>query len=106
MKKLISILLLSTLVISGCGAKSNKIQQPQQQVQNDDDEEMSWFEDEVLDMDDWGESKHKKKVVPKTGVIAPSVTKPSTNVKPSVTSKPSSTTSSSTNTKSSTTKKK
>ena len=100
MKKLISILLLSTLVLSGCGAKSNKIQQPQQQVQTDDEEEMSWFEDEVLDMDDWGESKHKKKVVPKTGVIAPSVTKPSTNVKPSTPSKLN------TNTKSSITKKK
>jgi len=103
MKKLISILLLSTLVLSGCGAKSNKIQQPQQQVQ-DDDEEMSWFEDEVLDMDDWGETKHKKKVMPKTGVATPSTTKPSTNVKPSVTPKSSSTSSS--NTKSGTTKKK
>ena len=98
MKKLISILLLSTLVLSGCGAKSNKIQQPQQQVQTDDEEEMSWFEDEVLDMDDWGETKHKKKVVPKTGVIAPSTTKPSTPPKSSSTLSP--------NTKSSTTKKK
>jgi len=79
MKKLISILFLSTLVLSGCGSKSNQIQQPQQQVQ-DDDEEMSWFEDEVLDMDDWGETKHKKKVVPKSGVTAPSTTKPSTSV--------------------------
>ena len=51
-------------------------------------------------MDDWGETKHKKKVVPKTGVIAPSVTKPSTNVKPSTPSKLN------TNTKSSITKKK
>lgn len=106
MKKLISILLLSTLVLSGCGTKSNKIQQPQQQIQDDDDEEMSWFEDEVLDMDDWGETKHKKKVVPKTGVTTPSTTKPSTNVEPSVTPKSNSITSSNTNTKSSTTKKK
>ena len=88
MKKLISILLLSTLVLSGCGTKSNKIQQPQQQVQ-DDDEEMSWFEDEVLDMDDWGETKHKK-VKPKTSTSKSSVTKPSTDTKsPTVKSKPS-----------------
>jgi len=96
MKKLISILLLSTLVLSGCGAKSNKIQQPQQQVQDDDNEEIGWFEDEVLDMDDWGETKHKKKVTPKTGVTAPKA-----NVKPSTPPK-----SSTSNTKSSTTKKK
>ena len=87
MKKLISILLLSTLVISGCSAKSNKIQQPQQQVQDDDDEEMSWFEDEVLDMDDWGEKKHKK-VKSKTNTGTSNVTKPSTDTKsPTVKSK-------------------
>jgi len=85
MKKLLALSLLPILILSGCGAKSNKIQtpQPQQQVQqqDDDDEEMSWFEDEVLDIDDWGESKHKK-TKPKTEVSKPSATsKPSTSTK-------------------------
>lgn len=66
-KKIIPLLIISTLILSGCGASKSKVQQPQatqSQVQ-DDDEEMSWFEDEVLDMDDWGEKK-KHKVKPKT----------------------------------------
>jgi hypothetical protein len=39
---------------------------------------MSWFADEVLDMDDWGE---KKKYTVKTEVTKPS-TKPSVSTKP------------------------
>ena len=48
---------------------------------------MGWFEDD--DMDDWGESKHKK-VKPKTNTGTSNVTKPSTDTKsPTVKSKPS-----------------
>ena len=93
MKKLLAISIIPILILSGCGAKSNKVKQPQstQQVQQDDDEEMSWFEDEVLDMDDWGESKHKK-VKPKTSTSKSTVTKPSVGTKsPTVKSKPSTT---------------
>ena len=88
MKKLLTLSIIPILILSGCGAKSNKVQQPQtQQSQQDDDEEMGWFEDEVLDMDDWGETKHKK-VKPKTSTSNPSVTKPSTGTKsPTVKSK-------------------
>jgi len=93
MKKLIPLLIISTLVVSGCGSKS-KVQQPQAPQQSqvqDDDEEMSWFEDEVLDMDDWGETKHKK-VKPKTDTSKSSVTKPPTSTKsPEIKSKPSTT---------------
>ena len=69
-----------------------KSKKPQtQQSQDQDDEEISWFEDEVLDMDDWGESKHKK-VKPKTSTSQPSVTKPSVGSKsPTVKSKPNTT---------------
>ena len=84
MKKLLAVSIIPILILSGCGAKSNKVQQPQvqqsQQSQDQDDEEMSWFEDEVLDLDDWGETKHKK-VKPKTSTSQPSVTKPSTSTK-------------------------
>lgn len=68
MKKLIPLLIISTLILSGCGGSKNNIpqsQSPQQSQVQDGDEEMSWFEDEVLDMDDWGEKK-KSKVKPKT----------------------------------------
>ena len=92
MKKLLTLSIIPILILSGCGAKSNKVQQPQtQQSQQDDDEEMGWFEDEVLDMDDWGEKKHKK-VKSKTSTSEPSVTKPSTITKsPTVKSKTSTT---------------
>ena len=65
-----------------------KSKKPQtQQSQDQDDEEISWFEDEVLDMDDWGETKHKK-VKPKTSTGTSNVTKPSTDTKsPAVKSK-------------------
>jgi len=83
MKKLLITSIIPILILSGCGAKSNQIQKPQtQQSQDQDDEEMSWFEDEVLDLDDWGESKHKK-VKPKTNTSTSNVTKPSTNSKSS-----------------------
>jgi len=87
MKKLLAISIIPILILSGCGAKSNKVQTPQsqQQVQQQDDDEedeMGWFADEVLDMDDWGEKK-KTKVKPKTNTSTPSVTKPSTGTKPS-----------------------
>ena len=91
MKKLLITSIIPILILSGCGAKSNTVQQPQpvqqSQQQLDDDEEMGWFEDEVLDLDDWGETKHKK-VKPKTSTSNPSVTKPSTGTKsPTVKSK-------------------
>jgi len=89
MKKLLITSIIPILILSGCGAKSNQIQKPQtQQSQDqDDDEEMGWFEDEVLDLDDWGESKHKK-VKPKTNTGTSNVTKPSANTKsPTVKSK-------------------
>ena len=89
MRKLLALSIIPILILSGCGAKSNQIQKPQTQQSQDDDEEMSWFEDEVLDMDDWGESKHKK-VKPKTNTGTSNVTKPSTDTKsPTVKSKPS-----------------
>jgi len=90
MKKLLAISIIPILILSGCGAKSNQIQKPQtQQSQDQDDEEMSWFEDEVLDMDDWGETKHKK-VKSKTDTSTSNVTKPSADTKsPTVKSKPS-----------------
>jgi len=92
MKKLLITSIIPILILSGCGAKSNQIQKPQtQQSQDQDDEEMGWFEDEVLDMDDWGESKHKK-VKPKTSTNKPSVTKPSTNTKQPTTKSNTSTT--------------
>ena len=87
MKKLLITSIIPILILSGCGAKSNQIQQPQTQQSQDDDEEMSWFEDEVLDLDDWGETKHKK-VKPKTNTGTSNVTKPSTDSKsPTVKSK-------------------
>ena len=87
MKKLLITSIIPILILSGCGAKSNQIQQPQTQQSQDDDEEMSWFEDEVLDLDDWGESKHKK-VKPKTNTGTSNATKPSTDSKsPTVKSK-------------------
>ena len=92
MKKLLITSIIPILILSGCGAKSNQIQQPQtQQSQDQDDEEMSWFEDEVLDMDDWGETKHKK-VKPKTSTSTSDATKPSVDTKSlTVKSKPSTT---------------
>ena len=48
---------------------------------------MGWFEDEVLDLDDWGESKHKK-VKPKSDTSTSNLTKQSANTKsPTVKSK-------------------
>ena len=94
---MVIVLIVSTLILTGCGKTSPAKQvQPQQQStqQQNDEEEMSWFEDEVLDMDDWGESKHKK-VKPKTDSSKPSV-KTTTPTKPKSSSKA----------KSSTTKKK
>ena len=45
MKKLLAISIIPILILSGCGTKSNQIQKPQtQQSQDQDDEEMSWFE--------------------------------------------------------------
>jgi len=92
MKKLLAFSIIPILILSGCGAKANQIQKPQtQQSQAQDDDEMSWFEDEVLDLDDWGESKHKK-VKPKTNTNTSNVTKPSVDTKsPMVKSKPSTT---------------
>jgi len=44
MKKLLITSIIPIIILSGCGAKSNTVQQPQtQQLQQDDDEEMSWF---------------------------------------------------------------
>ena len=89
MKKLLITSIIPILILSGCGAKSNKVQQPQiqQSQQDDDDEEMSWFEDEVLDLDDLGESKHKK-VKPKTSTGSSNVIKPPVGTKsPTVKSK-------------------
>jgi len=88
MKKLFIISIIPILILSGCGAKSNQIKKPQtQQFQDQDDEEMSWFEDEVLDLDDWGETKHKK-VKSKTSTSTSNSTKPSADTKsPAVKSK-------------------
>jgi len=80
MKKLLITSIIPILILSGCGAKSNQIQKPQTQQSQDDDEEMGWFEDEVLDLDDWGESKHKK-VKSKTNTGSSNVTKPSVGTK-------------------------
>ena len=80
MKKLLATSIIPILILSGCGAKSNQIQKPQTQQSQDQDEEMGWFEDEVLDMDDWGESKHKK-VKPKTSTGTSNATKPSADSK-------------------------
>jgi len=86
MKKLLITSIIPILILSGCGAKSNQIQKPQTQ-QSQDDEEMGWFEDEVLDLDDWGESKHKK-VKPKSDTSTSNLTKQSANTKsPTVKSK-------------------
>ena len=86
MRKLLAISIIPILILSGCGAKSNQIQKPQTQ-QSQDDEEMGWFEDEVLDLDDWGESKHKK-VKPKSDTSTSNLTKQSANTKsPTVKSK-------------------
>lgn len=79
MKKLITLTILATLLLSGCGSSQHQpqpVQQPRQVQQSED--EMSWFADEVLDMDDWGE---KKKYTVKTEVTKPS-TKPSVSTKP------------------------
>lgn len=73
MKKLITISIILTLLLSGCAGKPNQTQQPQQVQQRDDEDEMGWFADEVLDMDDWGE---KKKYKIETKVSKPPSTKP------------------------------
>ena len=87
MRKLLALSIIPILILSGCGAKSNQIQKPQTQQSQDDDEEMSWFEDEVLDLDDLGESKHKK-VKPKIDTSTSNATKSSTDTKsPTVKSK-------------------
>jgi len=57
MKKLLTSLVLSAFILTGCG--SNPVQTVQQPVERQD-EEMGWFVDEVLDMDDWGEKKKYK----------------------------------------------
>ena len=80
MKKLIALLAISVFILTGCG--SNQIQPVPQPVEQEDDDEMGWFADEVLDMDDWGEKK-KSKVKP--GV---EVAKPKTEAKPSPKPKP------------------
>jgi len=75
MKKLISLSILAALLLTGCG--TNQAQTvPQPTEQQDDNDEMGWFEDEVLDMDDWGE---KKKSKVKSGVLQP---QPKADIKP------------------------
>ena len=81
MKKLIALLAISALILTGCG--SNQVQLVPQPSEQQDDDEMGWFEDEILDMDDWGEKKkHKTKteatkpLSPKPPASAKSTTKP------------------------------
>jgi len=59
MKKLIALLVISAFVLTGCGTNQPQPVQQPQQVEQDEDE-MGWFADEVLDMDDWGEKKKSK----------------------------------------------
>ena len=68
MKKLIALLIIPVFLLSGCGAKANQIQQ------DEDQNGVEWFADEVLDMDDWGKKKKVKTTTPKT---KSSVSKPS-----------------------------
>ena len=73
MKKLIALLIIPVFLLSGCGAKTNQIQQ------DEDQNFFEWFADEVLDMDDWGKKKKVKTTTPKT---KSSVSKPSIKSKP------------------------
>ena len=68
MKKLIALLIIPVFLLSGCGTKANQIQQ------DEDQNGVEWFADEVLDMDDWGKKKKVKTTTPKT---KSSVSKPS-----------------------------
>ena len=68
MKKLIALLIIPVFLLSGCGTKASQIQQ------DEDQNGVEWFADEVLDMDDWGKKKKVKTTTPKT---KSSVSKPS-----------------------------
>ena len=68
MKKLIALLIIPVFLLSGCGAKTNQIQQ------DEDQNFFEWFADEILDVDDWGKKKKVKTTTPKT---KSSVSKPS-----------------------------
>ena len=70
MKKLIALLIIPVFLLSGCGTKANQIQQ------DEDQNGVEWFADEVLDVDDWG--KKIKTTTPKT---KSSVSKPSSKSK-------------------------
>ena len=72
MKKLIALLIIPVFLLSGCGTKANQIQQ------DEDQNGVEWFADEVLDMDDWGKKKKVKTTTPKT---KSSVSKPSSKSK-------------------------
>ena len=72
MKKLIALLIIPVFLLSGCGTKANQIQQ------DEDQNGVEWFADEVLDMDDWGKKKKVKTTTPKT---KSSVSKPSLSTK-------------------------
>jgi len=76
MRKLITLSVLSVLLLTGCG--SDQAQTVPQPVEQEDEDEMGWFADEVLDMDDWGE---KKKHKTKTEVVKPLSPKPSVDTK-------------------------
>jgi len=71
-KKLIALLIIPVFLLSGCGTKANQIQQ------DEDQNGVEWFADEVLDMDDWGKKKKVKTTTPKT---KSSVSKPSLSTK-------------------------
>ena len=72
MKKLIALLIIPVFLLSGCGTKANQIQQ------DEDQNGVEWFADEILDMDDWGKKKKIKTTTPKT---KSSVSKPSSKSK-------------------------
>jgi len=71
-KKLIALLIIPVFLLSGCGAKTNQIQQ------DEDQNFFEWFADEILDVDDWGKKKKVKATTPKT---KSSVSKPSSKSK-------------------------
>lgn len=82
MRKLIALSVLSALLLTGCG--SSRAQTVPQPVEQQDEDEMGWFADEVLDMDDWGERKKHKT---KTEAVKPLSPKPTTKPKISTSKK-------------------
>ena len=59
MKKIIALSILSVLLLGGCGARPNQVEE--------DESGAEWFADEVLDVDDWGKKKKSK-----SGITTPS----------------------------------